>query len=557
MSSKKMRLALLVDSLNVSKYVYDLAIWVVNQEDIELTCLIIQKNSDKTTDLNILSKIWRYLRKKGLSGFISVLLWRFILVVEEIKLKRSSKHGDHLSKFALDKLNLPQILISPNISKSGFIYRYNNNDVESVRNKQLDVIVRCGSGILKGDILNASTFGIISFHHGDNRVNRGGPAGFWEVYNQEPRTGFVIQRLTEELDGGDVIYRGYFPTHNFFLANQANLYSRSNRYMCQLLKKISIEKKLPDIESHLPYSNQLHRHPNLRTQTHYLFRLSISFLYGRIKYDLIGRKMRWGVAFQRSNWRNLVMWRATRIPNPPGRFLADPFVISKNGKDYCFVEDFDFSTHLGCISVVDLGESFNKSVQKVIAEPFHMSFPYLFEYNDKLYMIPETSQCKEIRVYECSEFPYKWSFRSVLMHNVSAADTMIFFRDGLWWLFTNLGPIDGTDHCSELSIFYSDNPLGVDWAPHKSNPIYIDPAKARNGGILFDGEQIFRVAQKQAFNQYGKEVNIFHIDKLDKDQYIETLVVNIKPNFFESLGTHHLHSNGNFTVFDYVVEEKV
>ena len=49
--------------------------------------------------------------------------------------------------------------------------------------------------------------GIISFHHGDNNINRGGPAGFWEVFNEEPSTGFIIQRLTEELDGGDVIFK--------------------------------------------------------------------------------------------------------------------------------------------------------------------------------------------------------------------------------------------------------------------------------------------------------------------------------------------------------------
>ena len=89
------------------------------------------------------------------------------------------------------------------------------------------------------------------------------------------------------------------------------------------------------------------------------------------------------------------------------------------------------------------------------------------------------------------------------------------------------------------------------------NPIYIDPSKARNGGILFDGKQIFRVAQRQGFNQYGAESAIFQIDKLDKEYYSESLLSEIKPIFFNAMGTHHLHSNGTITVFDYLVNEKL
>ena len=38
----------------------------------------------------------------------------------------------------------------------------------------------------KGKILDIFHFGILSFHHGDNRVIRGGPSGFWEVLNNHP-----------------------------------------------------------------------------------------------------------------------------------------------------------------------------------------------------------------------------------------------------------------------------------------------------------------------------------------------------------------------------------
>ena len=40
-------------------------------------------------------------------------------------------------------------------------------------------------------ILNLNKYGILSFHHGDNRQYRGGPAGFWEVYERNNSSGFI------------------------------------------------------------------------------------------------------------------------------------------------------------------------------------------------------------------------------------------------------------------------------------------------------------------------------------------------------------------------------
>ena len=75
---------------------------------------------------------------------------------------------------------------------------------------------------------------MISFHHGDNRVNRGGPSGFWEVLNREPSSGFIIQKLNTELDGGSVLVRGNMMTQNYWLQNNAQLLKKSNFFMMEL-----------------------------------------------------------------------------------------------------------------------------------------------------------------------------------------------------------------------------------------------------------------------------------------------------------------------------------
>src|SRR2546429_3233758 len=86
-------------------------------------------------------------------------------------------------------------------------------------------------------------FGIISFHHGDNRINRGGPAGFWECYYEWPQTGFIIQRLTEELDAGDVLVRGSYATRYYYSLNQAHLYKKSNTHLKNLLARITSKRE--------------------------------------------------------------------------------------------------------------------------------------------------------------------------------------------------------------------------------------------------------------------------------------------------------------------------
>lgn len=68
-----------------------------------------------------------------------------------------------------------------------------------------DLLFRSGFGIIKGDILNVTEYGVLSYHHGDIREYRGKPAGFWEYMNDEEVAGVSLQRLNETLDGGEII----------------------------------------------------------------------------------------------------------------------------------------------------------------------------------------------------------------------------------------------------------------------------------------------------------------------------------------------------------------
>jgi hypothetical protein len=548
-SDAKLRIGLLVDSPFASKYAHELATWAHGRGDICISHLIVQGGPPAAKSR--LARLVRLFRTHGVRRAVGQLSFRLLTELESLALRRRSLHGDHLDWFDLRPYVPGSLDVQPLISASGVVYRYRGEDIRTIRSLDLDLLIRCGSGIQRGEILSACRFGMLSFHHGDNRINRGGPAGFWEVYFRQDSTGFVIQQLTEELDGGNVLFRGSFATQHYYLLNQASLCKRSNHYLKELLRDVARVRRLPEPEAPTPYFERLFAIPSLGQQCIYSARLLLR-LVKRLRFALFGGDgRRWRVAYAKSDWKNLVMRRARLIENPPGRFLADPFVMRENGVDCCFVEDFDLRSRQARISAYRLGDDGAERLGDALVEPFHMSFPFVFRFNSKIYMCPESCRIGEIRLYECVSFPLTWKLSRVIMSGLSAADTMIFEHGGAWWLFTNIEPVAGGDHCSQLSIFHADSPLSQTWIAHPKNPIFVDSTKARNAGIVFDDGSIYRVAQRQGFDLYGKGFSINRIVTLSATEYVEEEICSVEPNFFAtSRATHHLHSNGHVTVFD-------
>ncbi|MGI8497927.1 MAG: hypothetical protein ACR2OG_10150 [Gemmatimonadaceae bacterium] len=95
-----------------------------------------------------------------------------------------------------------------------FEHRFTEPDLDQIRSTHLDVLLRFGFNILRGGILDAARYGVWSFHHGDSDRYRGGPAHFWELVEDTPISGVVLQRLTEELDAGVILAKTMFATES-------------------------------------------------------------------------------------------------------------------------------------------------------------------------------------------------------------------------------------------------------------------------------------------------------------------------------------------------------
>jgi len=127
--------------------------------------------------------------------------------------------------------------------------RFSNEDVNQVASKNLDFILRFAFNIIEGDILSSAKHGVWSFHHGDERRYRGAPPGFWECYYGDPLTGVILQRLTEKLDAGQILYRGNYNTHRSYTHNIEQIHMSATYYPVKACKEIIAGNSFPSISS--------------------------------------------------------------------------------------------------------------------------------------------------------------------------------------------------------------------------------------------------------------------------------------------------------------------
>ncbi|MBW1615461.1 MAG: hypothetical protein JRJ49_02790 [Deltaproteobacteria bacterium] len=427
---------------------------------------------------------------------------------------------------------------------------YSDADIDKIKSLNLDIILKGNAlSILKEKIINCAKDGVISFNYGR-------PAAFWEVCRQKSSTGFAIQILNKEINRGKVISIGNIQTQRSYTENLLFLYKESAPYMAKIILEYAVNNKFPEKEKNTRLKGFILKTPSIIQSILYLFRTGTLFFLLAIERIILRKHKRWSVAYIKSDWHNANLKKGVKIKNPKNHFFADPFVITKNNRTICYLEDYSYKRKKGCITAVELIDQKNyKILGPVIEEPFHMSFPFLFEYKKELYMVPETIKANSIRLYKCVEFPLKWEYQKDIMSDVSVADTIIFEHNQKWRLLCNMNIAGLSDHSSALYAFYNKSPLADNWIACETNPLIYDSNIARNGGILNvrGGKLPIRVRQKQDFNAYGKSLTLAQITEISRSSFKEEEIGQIEPNFFDKIiGCHHIHSNGDYTVYDYL-----
>lgn len=442
--------------------------------------------------------------------------------------------------------------------QKGFLDIFSKADAEIVKGYYLDIILRHEFNIIRGDILDASKHGIWSFHHGDNSINRGSPAGFWEVYLKQPVVGVTLQKLTSELDGGLVIDRGYFNRHWAFYKTNRNIHEDSVSILFKNINRLQQDKLT--LSKSPVYYNPLYKVPPVGITLLYILRFYknlVAKMLGSLMSRLFGvREDCWTLFIGKGNYIESTLFKLKPQSLPKNEFWADPFLFQHNTEMYVFFEVYDYKAGKGKISCGKLVDNKITGVIDVLDLKTHLSYPFIFSEGDDIFMIPENSGSKRLEVYKCVEFPAKWELYSTAFEGEELIDTTYFIDDaGQRWLFLNKG-LD--KKYSELHIFSIDSLKLTHIESHSLNPVIIDSRIARNGGAIFrHNGSVYRPSQCSINGIYGYGLNLNIIKKLTIDDYEEEKVITVEPNFKKGLiATHHLHQLNNIFVIDACYKRK-
>ena len=224
-------------------------------------------------------------------------------------------------------------------------------------------------------------------------------------------------------------------------------------------------------------------------------------------------------------WSKIGSTKFSYIPNPKNGYYADPFVTFVNNEYFIFCEFYDYELKKGRIDVFKLdSQELPIYLGTGIDEKFHLSFPFILQVENELFIVPESRSQNEIILYRCTKWPLGWERFVVLIPDIQAVDNLIFYHKKQWWILSKKS-VTGDLNCqSELYLHYSMNLFSSNWTPHQNNPIIVNSYFGRNAGLYFDGEFLFRCSQAHKKGVYGSEVNFHKILQIDNNDYVEVLV---------------------------------
>jgi hypothetical protein len=272
-------------------------------------------------------------------------------------------------------------------------------------------------------------------------------------------------------------------------------------------------------------------------------------------YGALFRSPHWRVGWRRLTGPDLWDTRSLRgtawnvLPDAGTQFFADPIAIEHKGRTVLFMEDFDHGRQKGVISALEFSpEGPIAPVRRVLEEPWHLSFPFVMETGEDVWMIPESSASREVALYRADPFPEHWVKEATLLHDVPANDTTIVQRDGVYWLFTTIG--DAAHASSDLYLFASPTLFGP-WISHENNPVLHDPRCARSAGPIVprDG-RLWRPVQ-DCSSRYGAAVGLAEIVDLTVRSYQQVLRNILAPcRAWPGRRLHTLSQAGGFEFID-------
>jgi len=235
---------------------------------------------------------------------------------------------------------------------------------------------------------------------------------------------------------------------------------------------------------------------------------------------------RWVIFFRLSNTQS---WKVIKQPKNVSR--ADPFIVFEKNKYIIFFEEYDIAKRKGylCCGKLNSKNRCLENVRVILEKHHHLSFPFIFEFKGKYYLIPESHEAKKISLYRFSQFPYKVVKVRDLVRDIDCVDSVLTFKYNLFYLFTNVKENNDPLYCKNLTVFKSSDIEQGEFTKISEESFSNNPSYTRMAGsFVKKNGSTYRISQ-DCKELYGHRVNFMKVRNLSEDNYSETFSEKLYP----------------------------
>jgi hypothetical protein len=196
------------------------------------------------------------------------------------------------------------------------------------------------------------------------------------------------------------------------------------------------------------------------------------------------------------------------LPEAAYDYRADPFVIRYEDELNCFYEEYNWATDCGVLKCIRLDQTAGDSLTVHLEglEDCHLSYPYVFFCSGNAYLVPESSEKKEIALYKASRFPTEWHKVAIIAKGDNFVDNSLLYYNDMYWVISSVAGRE-----KMIYVFFSGS-LESGWSPHLLNPIPVEKNATRGAGRIFCHEgKLYRPTQVMD-DEYGSAIQMNLID---------------------------------------------
>lgn len=403
-----------------------------------------------------------------------------------------------------------------------------------------DVALKFGMGLLR--VPDALECKVLSYHHGDPRRFRGRPGGFYELLDDVPTVGQIVQIISNRLDSGAVVaFAETRAQPHSYRATMTEAYRLSPLLMRTAVRNCLSGKVLP-----IEPTGRNYRLPSNSTVVRFAAKVAAAKVR-RLIYGAFFEKA-WEVASaevspetpaelltqveDRSRWR--IVQRPARY-----RFLADPFPHPMGG---VLVEALRRDDGQG--EIVHIADD---RAAVLCHGAGHFSYPATVRSGEEWFVVPEVSEWTRPRAYRLDGEECEMAGVLDIDGSPRLVDPTLHSEGGAIYLFANRA-LEG----SGVLRLWTAPSLFARFTEHPDSPVRISPVGARMAGaVLRIGGRLCRVGQ-DCSRGYGKGIVLFEIGALSPDEYREEPLGDF--SFQEVSGPHTLNLRGGTAFFDFYRE---